>query len=77
MHKVYRDAENYLKSISLNGKFKLTDPVLFYKSMLYMFSWTLLFWLHIRIYFEMFYICVKWKCVFKGNDLWKEIEFWN
>jgi hypothetical protein len=44
------------KSISLNGKFKLTDPILFYKSMFYMFSSALSFWLHVWTYFEMFYM---------------------
>jgi hypothetical protein len=38
MQKVYEDAENRLRNISLNGKFKLTDPALFYKSVLYMLS---------------------------------------
>jgi hypothetical protein len=53
MQKVYKDAKNHLKSISLNSKFKLTDSALFYKSMLCMFSSTLLFWLYVWIYFEM------------------------
>jgi hypothetical protein len=76
MKLIYKGAESYLKSINLNGKFKLTDPALFYKSMLCMFYWALLFWLHVWIYFEMFYICVKWKCVFKmiwlsfGRKMW-------
>jgi hypothetical protein len=38
MQKIYEGAESYHKSITLNYKFKLTDPTLFYKSMLYMFS---------------------------------------
>jgi hypothetical protein len=38
MQKIYEDAESHLKSISLNCKFKLTDPTLFDRSMLYMFS---------------------------------------
>jgi hypothetical protein len=37
MQKIYEDTKSHLKSISLNGKFKLTAPVLFYKSMSYMF----------------------------------------
>jgi hypothetical protein len=68
IHKIYEGTESYLKSISLNNKFKLTDLALFYKSMLCIFSWALLFWLLLWIYFEMFYICVKWKCVSKGYD---------
>jgi hypothetical protein len=36
--------KNHLKNtVSLNGKFKLTSPALFYKSMLYMFYSALLF----------------------------------
>jgi hypothetical protein len=76
MHKICEGTESYLKSISLNDKFKLIVPALFYKSMLCIFSWALLFWLHLWIYFEMFYICVKWKCVFKmiwlsfGRKMW-------
>jgi hypothetical protein len=38
MQKIYEDAENRLRNISLNCKFKLTDLALFYESMLYMFS---------------------------------------
>jgi hypothetical protein len=38
MQKIYEGPESYHKSISLNCKFKLTDPALFYKSMLCMFS---------------------------------------
>jgi hypothetical protein len=37
MQKVY-DAENCPTNISLKCKLKLTDPALFYKSMLCMFS---------------------------------------
>jgi hypothetical protein len=38
MQKIYEDVESHLNSISLNGKFKLTDLALFYKNMSYMFS---------------------------------------
>jgi hypothetical protein len=36
--KIYECAKSHPKRISLNSKFKLTDPALFYKSMLCMFS---------------------------------------
>jgi hypothetical protein len=38
MQKIYRGAKSYPKGISLNSKFKLIDPTLFYKSMLCIFS---------------------------------------
>jgi hypothetical protein len=37
MQKIYKCTKIHPKRISLNGKFKLTDPALFYKSMLCMF----------------------------------------
>jgi hypothetical protein len=57
MHKIYEGAESHLKSISLNCKFKLTDPALFYKNMLYMFFFShVILITHMNI-FEMFYMC--------------------
>jgi hypothetical protein len=38
MQKIYEGAKSHPKRISLNSNFKLIDPVLFYKSMLCMFS---------------------------------------
>jgi hypothetical protein len=37
MQKIYKGEKSHLENISLNCKFKLADPALFYESILYMF----------------------------------------
>jgi hypothetical protein len=37
MQKIYKGTKSHLENISPNYKLKLTDPILFYKSMSYMF----------------------------------------